>query len=57
MVEGPSALTSEKITGDSMIEERRRERQAAKEKRIKEVFSSPHWYYPVHKYIGDIVQG
>ena len=55
MAEGPSALTSEKTTGDSMIEERRRElgreRQAAKEKRIKEVFSSPHWYYPVHKYI------
>ena len=48
MAEGPSA-TSEKTTGDT--------RQAAKEKRIKEVFSSPHWYYPVHKYIGDIVQG
>ena len=57
MAEGPSALTSEKTTEDSMIEEWRRERQAEKEKRLKEVFSSPHWYYPVHKYIGDIVQG
>ena len=24
---------------------------------IKDVFSSALWYYPVHKYVGDIVQG
>ena len=24
---------------------------------IKQVYSSALWYYPVHKYIGDIVQG
>ena len=23
---------------------------------VKELFSSVQWYYPVHKYIGDIVQ-
>ena len=47
MAEGPSAAP-ERTTDD---------RSRDKEKLIKKVFSSPQWYYPIHKYIGDIVQG
>ena len=42
---------------DCRIDHRSRERQADRERRIKEVFTSVQWYYPVHKCIGDIVQG
>ena len=56
MAEGHSAIQG---MGD-WREERSRVRQVAKqvekERNIKKLFSSAQWYYPVHKYIGDIVQ-
>ena len=49
MAEGPSAAYKK------TKEEWRRDSRE-KEQRIKKLFGSVHWYYPVHKYIGDIVQ-
>lgn len=58
MAEGSA---TQKKTAD--VKEQSREGQAAnpgqaeKERNIKELFRSPQWYYPVHKYIGDVVRG
>ena len=38
------------------MQERDASNQAKDERSIKNVFNSIQWYYPVHKYIGDIVK-
>ena len=45
-----SSAASKEITGVT-------EYKADRDKVMKEVFSSVLWYYTVHKYIGDIVEG
>ena len=59
MAEGHSGHSATQGMGD-WREERNRVRQvskqAEKERNIKKLFSSAQWYYPVHKYMGDIVQ-
>ena len=49
MAEGPPAASKET--------KRETEHRPDRDKVIKRVFSSALWYYTVHKYIGDIVQG
>ena len=37
------------------VDQRSPEAKAERARRIKELFSSVQWYYPVHKCFGDIV--
>ena len=54
---GPGIHEKRSGMGDWREDPRSAERQAERERSIKKLFSSVQWYYPVHKYIGDIVQG
>ena len=62
MAEGPgpsiqATIDEEFAAARRDMFERAREKRIKTEKFVKKVFSSVQWYYPVHKYIGDIVQG
>ena len=62
MAEGPGpsiqdTIDAEYAAAKQDMLERAREQRIKKEKLMKKVFSSVQWYYPVHKYIGDVVQG
>ena len=62
MAEGPGpsiqdTIDAEYTAAKQDMLERAREQRIKKEKLMKKVFSSVQWYYPVHKYIGDVVQG